>query len=194
MNATQRVLRLGAALRTLRLQRGFTLEKLAEASGVSTGLLSQLERGIGNPSLYTVLKIADALNVPVGNFFPSSDSDSAIIVRKKERQVLPSDAPGMSVELLSPDPRHPIQFLWIEREPGESTEQRPSMHKGAEFGVVIEGTLEVHLGDEIYVLEQGDSINFQSNVSHWYRNPGTERVVYVCAVASPTPVGLESLP
>lgn len=184
---------LGAILRSLRQCKNLTLERLAELSGLSTGLLSQLERGIGNPSLNTLLILADTLEVPVWSLFHETNDSTGIVIRRNERQRLVSGDPGVTVEVLSSDLGYPIQFFWIERAPGETTEQRPSRHKGAEFGVVVKGTLEIHLNDEVYVLEHGDSISFRSDVSHWYRNPGDEWLVYVCAVASPISRELSSL-
>jgi transcriptional regulator with XRE-family HTH domain len=193
MSESERLCKLGVMLRSLRQQRDLTLERLAEISGLSTGLLSQLERGMGNPSLNTLLNLADTLEIPVWALFHETNPSTAIIIRRSDRQRLVSGDPGVTVELLSSDLGYPVQFLWIERAPGETTEQRPSRHKGAEFGVVIQGTLEIHLNDEVHLLEQGDSISFQSDISHWYKNPGDEWLIYVCAVASPISRELNSL-
>jgi quercetin dioxygenase-like cupin family protein len=74
----------------------------------------------------------------------------------------------------------------VESAPGTSTENSPFQHEGEECGLVLQGTLEVHLGDEAFVLEEGDSIIFDSRRPHWYRNIGSTRVLSVWAVTPPT--------
>jgi len=177
---------LGSQLQRLRLERHLTLEKLAESSGVSVSLLSQLERGIGNPSFITLSKIAYALGIPIGHFFQGSESPLNMVVRKKDRKKLVLPDRNLVYELLTPDLNRKIEFVWVEFASGISTEQRPFLHEGEECGLVLQGTLEVHLGDKVYLLEAGDSISYPCNIPHWYCNPGKEEVISVWAVTPPS--------
>jgi len=174
---------LGSQLQQFRQNTGLTLERLSEESDVSVGLLSQLERGIGNPSFTTLLKIARALDVPISLFFRGVDRLSDPVVRKDQRKKLTLEDTNVVYELLTPDLNRALEFLWVELAPGESTEH--FYHKGEESGLVLQGTLEVHLGDKVYVLEEGDSISFRSTIPHWHRNPGEERLLCVW-VATPS--------
>jgi transcriptional regulator with XRE-family HTH domain len=183
VNVANEISNLGSQLQQLRQKEGLTLEKLSEESGVSVGLLSQLERGIGNPSFATLLKIAHGLDVPISLFFQGMDQPSDPVVRKDQRQKLALESTNVVYELLTPDLNRALEFLWVELAPGESTER--FHHVGEESGLVLQGTLEVHLGDKIYVLEEGDSISFRSNIPHWHRNPGQERMICVW-VATPS--------
>ena len=180
------------SLRRVRQERGLTLEELAQRSGVSIGMLSQLERGVGNPSLRTLVKIAKGLGVPMGYFLSGIDHSSAV-VRKHERRrlVLPAAVLGLPdsdlvYQLLSPDLSGSLEMLWIEYGVGVSTEESPFTHDGEECGVILQGTLEVHVADEVWTLEAGDSVYFHSAIPHWFRNPGSEPAVMVWAITPPS--------
>jgi mannose-6-phosphate isomerase-like protein (cupin superfamily) len=77
-------------------------------------------------------------------------------------------------------------MVWVESAPGSSTEDSPFVHEGEECGLLLQGTLEVHIGDKLFVLHAGDSITFDSTIPHWYFNPGPERVLSVWAITPPS--------
>ena len=176
---------LGSQVHRLRRRSGLTIEKLAELSGVSAGFLSQLERGMANPSFISLQKIATGLDVPISSFFQTSNADN-LVVRRDQRRNLVLDDGNRVWQLLTSDLNHSIEFLLMEWGPRISTEGRPSCHEGEECGLVLEGVLEVHWGDEVFLLEEGDSICLPSNVPHWYRNPSDQKVVCVWAATPPT--------
>ena len=174
----------------LRVTAGLTIEELATKAGVSTGLLSQLERGIGNPSFNTMAKLAYALGVPVGTFF-TGPTPVDPVVRKGSRKKLmhaafSADSPAPVYELLTPDLQRKLEVIWTELPPGQSNRDAPFIHDTEECGVLLSGILEVHLGDKMHVLHPGDSISFSGLVPHWYRNPGTEPAVSIWAVTPPS--------
>ena len=176
---------LGSQLQQLRRRKELTLGELAQLSDVSAGLLSQLERGMGNPSFHTLSKLAYGLGVPIGLFFQGT-YHSDPVVRKNNRKKLVLEDHNLVYELLTPDLQRCLEFVWVEFAPGISTEQRPFCHEGEECGLVLQGTLEVHWGDEIYLLEAGDSVSYPCNIPHWYRNPGKEKAVSVWAITPPS--------
>lgn len=181
---------LGAKLGPLRATVGLTLEELASKAGISAGLLSQLERGIGNPSFNTMAKLAYALGVPVGTFFEEGISVDPV-VRKSNRKKLMHGALNRRsavpvYELLTPDLRRKLEVIWVELPPGQSNEDAPFRHDTEECGILLKGTLEVHLGEKAYTLEEGDSISFSGLVPHWYRNPGRKPAVSVWVITPPS--------
>lgn len=183
---------LGGHLRELRTSRGLTLEQVSERSDVSVGMLSQIERGLSNPSFLTLFKIARGLEVPVSRFFSGLGSSSKV-VRKHERKKLVSVINGsrsgareLTYELLSPDLSGSLELLWIEYGPEASTEAADFSHEGEECGVVLEGRLQVHVADDVFLLEAGDSVYLESSVPHWFRNPDEETAVLVWAITPPS--------
>jgi transcriptional regulator with XRE-family HTH domain len=178
---------IGEELHRARLDLGLSLQKLAEASGISTGMISQIERGLANPSVNTVSKLASALGLQLGIFFePKPPTPERRVVRKGERPRIGIPDPSFVYELLVPDLNRSLEFVWVESAPGATTESSPFQHEGEECGLVLQGTLEVHLGDEVYVLEAGDSIVLDCRIPHWYRNIGAERVLSVWAITPPS--------
>jgi transcriptional regulator with XRE-family HTH domain len=173
---------LGLRVRELRLDRRLTLEELAGRAQVSAGLLSQLERGQGNPSFNTLVQIAHALAIPVTDLFPPQTPGSPI-VRAANRQLLSIHglAEGGTNYLLTPGNGSPLEAVLVEVPPGHSTQDTPFVHDGDEFGFILEGQQEVHLEGMTYTLEAGDAITYSSRTAHWYRNPGpsTSRAIWV---------------
>ncbi|MCL4248346.1 MAG: XRE family transcriptional regulator [Anaerolineae bacterium] len=185
--ATSNLSTIGEQLHEARAHLNMSVQALADTSGISTGMISQIERGLANPSVNTISKLASALGLQLGIFFePRSQTDQELVVRKGQRRRIGIPDPNFVYELLVPDLNRTLEFVWVESAPGTSTENSPFQHEGEECGLVLQGTLEVHLGEEVYVLEAGDSIVFDSSRPHWYRNIGSERVLSVWAVTPPT--------
>ncbi len=178
---------IGAQLREARTNKGLGVQELAEASGISTGMISQIERGLANPSVNTISKLASALGLQLGIFFePRPPSDEQFVVRQHERRRIGIPDPNFVYELLIPDLKRSLEFVWVESAPGSTTENSPFQHEGEECGLILQGKLEVHHGDRVFILEAGDSIIFDSRIPHWYRNIGPERVLSVWAITPPT--------
>jgi transcriptional regulator with XRE-family HTH domain len=184
---------LGAQLRTLRKTRELTLEQLAARSGVSAGLLSQMERGQGNPSFNTLVQVAHALSVPVASLFRAESTGSPVVRRADRRRIDIHAGDGADTageptitELLTPSLAGALEVLMIEVPPGYSTQATPFTHEGEEFGLILQGRHEIHLGDAVYTLDAGDSITYSSRIPHWYRNPGDEPVRSIWVITPPT--------
>lgn len=175
----------------LRTSKDLTIEELAKRAGVSTGLLSQLERGRGNPSFSTLAKIAYALEVPIGTFFEGPTPKDPVIRRENRKKLIPNArwgeaGPRPVYELLTPDLQRKLEVIWVELPPGMSNAERPFVHDTEECGILLQGILEVHLGDEMHLLRPGDSIAFSGLTPHWYRNPGEESAVSIWVVTPPS--------
>jgi transcriptional regulator with XRE-family HTH domain len=178
----------GKILQERRVAQGLSVHQLAKKSGVSSGLISQIERGIANPSLNTINSLTTALGLQLGLLFEDQPEEekSDIVIHRHQRRKLRVDDPNFVYELLTPGLDHTLEFVWVESAPGSSTEGSPFCHKGEECGLVLEGTLEVYLDGERHILKAGDSIIFDSNIPHWYHNPGPERVSSVWAITPPS--------
>ena len=133
-----------------------TIGELARKAGVSNGLLSQLERGIGNPSIQTLSHLARALGFPIGTFFePASAITDDVVHPHTRRHLLLADQ-RMIYQLLVPDTQGAISMLYIELPPGFSNADAPFKHNGEEVVFVLSGSIEIHLGDRVRLLEAGE--------------------------------------
>jgi transcriptional regulator with XRE-family HTH domain len=181
---------LGKRIRALRVERHLTLEDVSGESGVSVGSLSQIERGIGNPSFNTLVKIAHSLGIPVGRLLDTAAAVHPVVRRNERRRLESSQVFDLSkdtlYELLTPGLEGALEVLYLEVPPHTSTEDTPFSHEGEEVGFILEGVHEVHLGGEVYTLREGDSISYRSTTQHWYRNPGPGVVRAIWIVTPPT--------
>lgn len=181
--------KLGERIRQLRLQKQMRLIDFAKKAGLSPSSISQIERNLANPSVATLKKISDALEVPVGYFFESPESSErhinhknskSPVVRKDKRKIL-SPSEGVTFYLLNPDMSGDIEFIYNVFEPGADTGPEFYSHDGEECGIVLEGVLEVQLDKDVYILEEGDSITFKSSIPHKVRNPGKKKACGIWA-------------
>jgi transcriptional regulator with XRE-family HTH domain len=177
----------GGQVRVLRKMRNLTIEETGRRSGVSTGLLSQIERGRANPSFSTLAQLAHALGVPIGRLFHFADAKPPPVVRANERRSLDfHERPGeASHYLLTPDLEGSLEAVWVEAPPGYDTSGTPFAHPGEEFGIVLDGRHEVYLDGVCHQLGPGDSITYSSTIPHWYRNRGSGVVRAIWVVTPP---------
>ena len=175
----------GEKIRSLRHKQKISIEQLSAMSGLSKGLISQIERDITGPSVASLWKISKALNVTMNYFFDEYD-DFNQIVRKDERKKLIMRKSSRVYELLSPDLKKQIEMLMVEIKPNENISAELISHDGEECGVVIKGTLRIISGDNIYDLQEGDSIYLDSTIPHQYLNMGEELSVSVWAMVPPS--------
>jgi len=187
---------LGKRIRDLRIEKKLKVIDVAKKTGLTSSTISQVERGIISPSIDTLKKIGDALNIPIGSLFEETDNseqntkstvkilEKSPVVHENQRKTLsPSD--GIKYYLLNPDMSGPIEFIYDVSEAGSSSGDGLYNHKGYECGLVLEGQIEVQVGDKIYILNKGDSITFCSEEMHRKRNIGKTRAVSVWANTPP---------
>jgi transcriptional regulator with XRE-family HTH domain len=173
----------GEFVRVIRKQRSYTLKQLAEKTGLSTSLLSQIERGLIDPTVSTFWKISNALNVPVNDFFHTG-GEQHIITRKQERRIIEIENENISYHYLSPIQVGKMEHILVEIKPGELIQHELVSHAGEECGYILNGQLLVVLSDKEILLHEGDSIYFPSTIPHRYINPGTDASVSVWAMSN----------
>lgn len=180
--------RVGRRIRRLREEKGLSLADLAKATGLSTALLSQIETRIISPPFSTLIKIARGLGVTMGLLISDQRAADFHLVRQGQGEVasrfasLEGVSYGYSYLALAPDlaGRHMEPFL-VTLEPTE-TPPAPSRHEGEEFLYVLEGQVEVSLGDWTGLLDPGDSIYYHSTLPHLVRGAGNQRARIMAVV------------
>jgi len=171
----------GTNLRRLRTRRGLSLERLAHSSGVSRAMLGQIELGQSAPTINVLWKIARALEVTFSALISSRTQSGALVMRSAESKLLTSKDRSFSSRALFPfdEPRR-VEFYEL-RLTGGGVEQADAHPPGtSENLVVTQGVVEIDSGGETHRLETGDSILFEADSPHAYRNPGkTDAVMYL---------------
>jgi transcriptional regulator with XRE-family HTH domain len=171
----------GGNLRRLRTRRGLSLERLAQISGVSRAMLGQIELGQSAPTINVLWKIARALEVTFSALISARTQSGALVLRAGESKLLTSKDRSFTSRALFPfdEPRR-VEFYELHLA-GGSTENADAHPPGtAENLVVTAGAVEIDVGNDTHRLETGDSILFEADTPHAYRNPGkVEAVMYL---------------
>ena len=180
----------GLQVHALRKEKNLTLTQLADEARLSPAIVSQIERGLANPSFTTLAQLAHALEISVGRLCIGHDETKAPVVRKDDRRNLRGVARkslGEAVyELLTPDLNGSLEAQWIVSPPGHDTSDTPFRHGGEEFGIVLSGTKDVYLDGGRHTLNAGDSITFDSTIPHWFTNHYEEICVAIWVNTPPT--------
>ncbi|MDF2666105.1 MAG: putative transcriptional regulator, partial [Microbacterium sp.] len=177
---------LGAAVRDARKRLGLSVQALSEKAGVSFGLVSQLERGLGNPSLQSLQRLAGALGIPVAQLLDEPAVPLAVVTRAK-RHVMPVavDAPASQRavrELLTPRGESMLQLIRSTLPAGFSNEASPFRHIGTETVTVESGVLVVCQADRRVELRAGDTVTYGCSEPHWWANGHDAETVVLGAV------------
>lgn len=178
----------GSRVRSVRENRGLSLEDISQRTNIQTDVLQRIESGEMAPPLGTIIKLAKALEMKMGYFISGEENRPFTIVRGEDRKVVSRyDSKkgkyyGYTYESLAPHKkdRHMEPFL-VTLDPSEAEEER-SAHDGQEFIYVLEGTMEVRLGEEVYLLEPGDAIYYDSTIPHLVKCHGKERTRIVAVL------------
>jgi transcriptional regulator with XRE-family HTH domain len=173
------LLRLGTRLKLSRQTRGLTLKALAAAANCSESLLSKVENGKVSPSLPMLHRLVEVLGTNIGWMFEESDGEEGIVFRAGARPLIALDplrrGEGISLERVIPySPGHLLQCNIHHIEAGGES-AGPIRHAGEEVGYLLEGAIELMVGEKTFRLSVGDSFVFNSELPHWYRNVGDER-------------------
>jgi transcriptional regulator with XRE-family HTH domain len=183
-------LQIGMKIRRLRQERRLTLQALAEATGLSKPLLSQIENEQVIPPLATLLRIAKAFRVGLQTFFQEEGgTEKCILVRAGEsrklqrRSIDGSPPPYIYHSLAYGKKNRNLEPFLVEFVAGEWNEDLLVCHEGEEFLFLLEGELELHYGDRVMTMGPGDSVYYDSNEPHGYvvrskKRPRAVAVIY----------------
>lgn len=176
---------LGADIRALRKSRGLTLTGLATAIGKSVGWLSQVERGLSDPSINDLRDLAGQLDVSVSSLFraKAAEGEEGYVVRQNARRPIGSRGDGLVEQLLSPDLTDDFEMVHSTFEP-RSEMSMPVSRPTQEVGYIVSGHLDLQIGDTLFHLNPGDSFRVRGELYHW-SNPHDEPCVAIWAIAPP---------
>jgi transcriptional regulator with XRE-family HTH domain len=182
----------GDEIRTIRKARGITLKQLSKLAGCSAAYLSRIERGEARISIDLLTTIGDALKVDPKWFFPNRSGEGILertfVVRAKARRPLSrlysrsTEELGFEDELLSSSLAGDC-YMMLTRFPRGAdcdTESREGfVYEGEQHGFVIEGSMELTLGDEVIIINAGDSFSYPTEIPHRLRNAIEEETVVI---------------
>ena len=170
---------LGARVRAEREAAGVSLRGLAKRLGVSPSLLSQIERGLAQPSVGTLWAIVTELGLSLDALFagPAPDAaDRPLLVQRADRRTAIELEGGVRWERLTAAPDADASFAFVTYSAGgdSGADDPPATHHGKEYGFLVSGRLEIEVGSDVVELGPGDSIVFGSETPHRFRALGDE--------------------
>lgn len=162
---------LGSKLRKHRELMNLSVKEVADRAKVTSSLISQIEHNHANPSLSTLKKIASVLNTPLAFLFTEDENTTPVVRKNQRRKIVIGENNSIVQELLTPNINNQMEVLHMTFEKGISSEGFMT-HNGEECGLILEGVLELTLGTDVYILEEGDSVYFPSTIPHSLKNAG----------------------
>lgn len=176
--------RLGTRLRALRVQRNLTLDALADAADVSRAMLSRVERGESSPTAQLLNKICGGLGVTLSTLFAATETPGGPLTRRSLQPVWRDPATGYLRRQVTPAGTGAcVDIVEIEFPPGGSVAFDRQVLRGADQHVwVLDGTLELQLGEEMFRLERGDCLMMCFGQPVVFRNPTPHAVRYAVII------------
>lgn len=169
--------KLGPLLRAIRNSRHLTIKEVASKAGVSSSLLSQIERNRISPSLDTLLELLEVYGVSPEKFFKDYETMNRVeIIKKDQRRVY--QRKGFKYETLSgysqSKGNHSFTAFFLELAPGQKRGDEDDGHLGRELGIVVNGVGQLIYGGDVYDISDGDALSFSSQIPHVIKNAGDD--------------------
>jgi transcriptional regulator with XRE-family HTH domain len=175
----------GEALRRLRKERHLSVRTLGSRAGFSPSFVSQVELNQASPSIASLQRLAVALDVTLGSFFPQPASSGPAITRSGKRQQVTSWWSRAQIEPLTPmGTGRAFDAMMITIATGGSSGKRPYAHRGYQFAIVFDGELQLTLGEEVQTLVRGDGVTFNAEIPYRWVNASRRRA-QLLIVSSP---------
>ena len=178
-------------MKRLRTRQGLSLERLAKRAGVSRAMLSQIETGKSVPTISLLLKVAEAVGVPVANLLAAPTSKVTVVLpRSRAKFVSACNGRFTSRALFPLDSARRAEFYEVRIAPQHREAAGPQVAGTKENLLVVEGRLELTVGKEPpLILTPGDAVQFHADVAHVFRNPDGRDVVVHIVLTYVEPVG-----
>jgi len=169
---------IGQRIQYYRKKAKWSIKELAERAHLTPSMLSQIERGIANPSLNTLRSLAATLNIAMFQFFleENPNAENLIVTPNNRTKIVPPQASehGVTYELLVPNLTGVLEFTILTLEPGFKSNHQLTSHIGEEVNYVLSGKLTFYYKDQVYKLNEGDSVRVPPNTPHlWYNESDT---------------------
>lgn len=176
---------IGERVKSLRLKNNLTQEELALRCDLSSGFISLLERDLTSPSVDTLVDLLTALGTTVADFF-SQKEDLQVVYHKEDVFTNNNQEEGYSITwLVNNAQKNIMEPIYATIEPN-STLFDEDAHVGEEFGYVLQGKVEIRLGEKRFVAKKGDSFYYESRVGHKISNPYNKTAVVIMVSSPPT--------
>lgn len=180
--------KIGKKISEYRRIHNLTIKDFSQMANLSAALLSQLERGMGNPSLSALQSIASALNVSLSSLFEEDARNESLILRKEERKtIFNPDQKHVLYDVLTPSPlTSNVELLLMNLSANSTTYGDFSTHIEEELAYILEGEVKILFKDEDFLLREGDTIRILPNREHKFQNHTNQDIKVLFIKSKPT--------
>lgn len=174
---------IGAKLKELRILKGLTQEELADRAELSKGFISQVERDLTSPSIATLMDILQCLGTTIGDFFNENPPEQIVFSRQDYFEKYDAELKNEIKWIIPNAQKNMMEPILLTLEAGGST-YPDSPHEGEEFGYVVQGSVAIHLGKQIYKAKKGESFYFVSDKQHYLTSKSGAVIIWVSSPPS----------
>lgn len=159
-------MKIGHKLKELRVAKGLTQEELADRAELSKGFISQIERDLTSPSISTLVDILQCLGTNLKDFF-NDEEDEQIVFKQADYFSKEDTELGNIIEWIIPNAqKNEMEPIRLTLKPNGST--YPDLpHEGEEFGYVLSGSIQIHIGNNLYKAKKGETFYFSPSARHY---------------------------
>lgn len=177
-------IKIGEKIKRLRIRNGLTQEELANRSELSKGFISQLESDQTSPSIATLMDILECLGTNLKDFFNEAVEEK-IVFSKNDIFVKENRDLKHIIQWIIPNSqKNSMEPILMTLEPDGSSEiENP--HQGEEFGYILTGCVDIHIGEMKFRAKKGESFYFRPSASHYITNAGTSTARFIWVVTPP---------
>lgn len=185
---------IGKKIREMRQAKKISIRSMAEQTGVTPSMISQVERNLCSPSLLLLRNISEVLGIPVWFLLYDSDKPHTALTRKDERMLINIDkegklkqaylVPAQGRRIEEEDHESQLEVIFDDWQPGAASGF--ISHKGEEAVFILSGKLEVSVGDDVIVLNEGDCVTYFADTPHQIKSIGDENAQFLTIITPAT--------
>jgi transcriptional regulator with XRE-family HTH domain len=161
---------LGKKIKDLRESRGYSIREFAKLCDLSPSLVSQVERNVSSPSISSLVKMANVLHIPVGHFFEEKEKGKHIVRKDERRKLIYPDHTTAYEFATPPELDGELRVLIVTLKAKEYTSKQKVSHQDKEVCFIKKGQITVEFENTCFVLEEGDTMTFNSQNPHRFYN------------------------
>lgn len=178
-------MKIGAKIKELRVQKSLTQEELADRCELSKGFISQLERDLTSPSIATLVDILQCLGTNLEEFFSNTASEQVVFAKADYFEKVDGELKNKIEWIIPNAQKNMMEPILLTLDPDGAT-YPDNPHEGEEFGYVLNGAINIHIGSKTYKAKKGESFYFIPNKKHFISAQGKAGAVILWVSTPPS--------
>lgn len=172
-------------IKRLREENKLSMEELAKLSGVSKSMIAQIERGEGNPTLSTLWKISNGMKVPFDALTVRPKVPYEIVKNSDVQPLYEDDGKVRNFSLFPDNENRRFAIYYLELEKGSYWQSEAHLRGATEFITIFSGAVEIEVDQKSFLVQKGESIRFNADTAHSYKNLGDELAIMHMTIYNP---------